>query len=151
MNAKKPSRFRVSIDESRLCQFPFADGRQCRMPRHVSHDSLCVFHARQEQQLVELDSIGEELGSLSGEFTTVSDVNHVIGKLFKLVAANRIPARNAHLLAYLAQLLLQSQKEVKHEQTIARGYFDWEKAVREIYVKAGLARPQAPAPSAVRS
>jgi len=147
MKTEKQSRSRVATDESHLCQFPFADGRQCRMFRHASHETLCLFHIQQEQQLLALDRIGDELASLSGEFTTVSDVNHVIGRLFKLVASNRIPRRNAELLAYLAQLLLYSQKDVKQEQTIARGYFNWESSLREIYVNAGLAQPQA-SPSA---
>lgn len=149
MKTKKPSRSRVARDESSLCQFPFADGRQCRMFRHKSHLSLCLFHAREEQQLLELDRIGDELSSLSGKFTTATDINHVIGKLFKLVAANRIPTRQAELLAYLAQLLLFSQKDVKHEQKIAHGYLGWEHIIREIYVRAGLGGPtQTPPPEA---
>ena len=35
--------------------------------------------------------IARELGSLSGEFKTASDVNHVLGKLFALLAAGRLP------------------------------------------------------------
>jgi hypothetical protein len=149
MKNTKRSRSRVAPQESSLCQFPFADGRQCRMFRHESHPTLCIVHAREEQQLLELDRIGAELASLSGEFTTATDINHVVGKLFKLVAANRIPRRNAELLAYLAQLLLFSQKDVKHEQTIATGYFGWQQIIRDIYVRAGLARPaKTPPPEA---
>ncbi|HEV1993213.1 MAG TPA: hypothetical protein VGR03_02675 [Candidatus Acidoferrum sp.] len=141
MKNAKPSRSRVAPAESSICQFPFADGRQCRILRHKSHPTLCLFHAREEQQFLELDRIGAELQSLSGDFTTFRDLNHVVGKLFKLVAANRIPARNAALLAYLAQLLLYTQKDLKHEQTIAYGYLGWEKIIRDIYVSAGLACP----------
>jgi hypothetical protein len=149
MKNTKHSRSRVAPEESSLCQFPFADGRQCRMFRHESHPSLCIVHAREEQQLLELDRIGAQLASLSGEFTTATDINHVVGKLFKLVAANRIPRRNAELLAYLAQLLLFSQKDVKHEQTIACGYLGWEKIIRDLYVRVGLVRPaQTPPPEA---
>jgi hypothetical protein len=152
MKNAKSSRSRVAPNESSICQFPFADGRQCRMLRHKSHPTLCLFHARDEQQLLELDRIGAELKSLSGDFTTFRDINHVIGKLFKLVAANRIPARSAALLAHLAQLLLFSQKDLKHEQSIAYGYLGWEKIIRDVYVRAGIARhPPAPVPAAALS
>jgi hypothetical protein len=45
MNKSKHSRSRVATDESSLCQFSFADGRNCRMFRQQDHPSLCVFHA----------------------------------------------------------------------------------------------------------
>jgi hypothetical protein len=141
MNKTKQSRTRIAPDESSLCQFPFADGRTCRMFRHNSHPSLCIFHARQEQQLLELDRIGDELASLSGEFQTVSDINHVIGKLFKLVATGRIPARTAETLAYLSQLLLYSQHSVRQEIISAQNYPGWKKILYAIYPDI----PQTPA------
>ena len=103
MKSTKQSRSRNAVDQSKLCQFSFADGRQCRMFRHESHASLCLVHAREEQQLLAQDEIGEELESISGEFRTTTDINHVIGKLFRLVANGRIPARRAENLTYLAQ------------------------------------------------
>jgi hypothetical protein len=133
MKTTKQSRSRAASDESALCQFPFADGRQCRMLRHASHPSLCIFRAREEQQLLELDHIGDELASLSGDFKTIADIQHVVGKLFKLVAANRIPVRNARLLAYLAQLLLHGQAGVKQETILAQNYRGWEEVLRTVY------------------
>jgi hypothetical protein len=133
MKTTKQSRSRAASDESTLCQFPFADGRQCRMLRHASHPSLCLFHAREEQQLLELDNIGDELASLTGDFKTATDIQHVVGKLFKLVAANRIPVRNARLLAYLAQLLFYGQGGVKQETIRAQDYRGWEEVLRKIY------------------
>jgi hypothetical protein len=80
MSSLKSSRSRNAVDETKLCQFPFADG-QCRMFRHNSHPSLCLVHAREEQQLLALEEIGEELQSISSEFRTTTDINHVLGKL----------------------------------------------------------------------
>ena len=91
------------------------------------------FHAREEQQLLELDNIGDELASLTGDFKTATDIQHVVGKLFKLVAANRIPVRNARLLAYLAQLLFYGQGGVKQETIRAQNYQGWEEVLRKIY------------------
>jgi len=76
----------------------------------------CVFHAHQAQQLLEADRIGKELTSFTGEFRTATDLNRALGNLFKAVAQNRIPPKNAAVLAYIGQLLSQtipnSQKEI---------------------------------------
>jgi hypothetical protein len=141
MKTARTCRSRAASDESTLCQFPFADGRQCRMLRHASHPTLCLFHAREEQQLLELDQIGDELASLSGDFQTVADIQHVVGKLFKLVAANRIPVRNARLLAYLAQLLFHGQADVKQETIRAQNHHAWGEVLRTIYPPVPRANP----------
>jgi hypothetical protein len=134
MESTKQSRSRNAVDPTRLCQFSFADGRQCRMFRHQSHPTLCLVHARQEQQILAEEEIGEELKSISGQFRTTTDINHVIGKLFKLVAAGRIPARRAENLTYLAQLLLYSQKHIRYESLLADPDMnEWEDTVRAAY------------------
>jgi hypothetical protein len=134
MESTKQSRSRNAVDPTRLCQFSFADGRQCRMFRHQSHPTLCLVHARQEQQILAEEEIGEELKSISGQFRTTTDINHVIGKLFKLVAAGRIPARRAENLTYLAQLLLYSQKHIRYESLLADPEMnEWEDTVRAAY------------------
>jgi hypothetical protein len=136
----KSSRTRIAPDESSLCQFPFADGRTCRMLRYPAHPTLCIFHAHQEQRLIthvqqlqDLKAISAELASLSGGFQTVSDIHHVIGKLFKLIAANRIPRREAQTLAYLAQLLLHSQHSVRGELIDAQDFHQWRALLRQVY------------------
>ena len=133
MKANKSARSRYAIQETRLCQFPYADGRRCRMLRHPSHASLCLYHARDERQFLAMDTIGEELSTLSGSFITVSDIHQVVGKLFQLVAQNRIPPRNAQILYRLARLLLHSQPGVRHEMNLALGYETWNNALREAY------------------
>jgi hypothetical protein len=122
--SRKPSR-------DGLCQFPFADGRACRMPRWNKHRTLCVYHARGEQQLLAADQAARQLVSLSGEFKTASDINHVLGKLFSLVAKNRIPHRDAVALAYIAQLLLQSLPDVRAEIKHVLGYRAWDATVQD--------------------
>jgi hypothetical protein len=114
-----------------LCQFPFSDGRTCRMPRWTKHRTLCVFHARAEQQLLAVEQVGRQLVSLSGEFKTASDINHALGKLFSLVARNRIARRDAVALAYIGQLLLQSLPQVRTEIKTALGYRAWDATVQD--------------------
>jgi hypothetical protein len=103
------------------------------MPRSAHHRTLCANHAhRQEDRRSETQShkqVARELASLSGHFTTASDVNHVLGKLFSLVAQGRIPRRDAVALAYIAQLLLQSLPAVQKEVKQALGYDAWQQAV----------------------
>jgi hypothetical protein len=119
MKATQSSRSRVAPDESLLCQFPFADGRRCRMLRYKGHPSLCFFHSREELERIELEQIAAEISPPSGEFTTVSDIERMTRKLFQLVATNRIPIRNVQVLAHLAQLLLHCQRLARREITSA--------------------------------
>ena len=120
------SRNRNSFKESNLCQFPFADGRRCRMLRHPAHPYLCLTHAHSELQLQESGRLGTELSqTLTGDFMTATDVNHVLGRLYTAIAQDRIPPRNAATLAYVGQLLLQSVAGVKSEFTFAYSFDQW--------------------------
>ena len=112
------------------------------MLRAPNHPSLCVFHARQEEQILEADRIAAELASLSGEFRTATDLNHVLGKLFALLAAQRIPTRNAVVLGYLAQLILQTLSTVKWETERAQGLEAWERMLRRYFGKPQDGAPQ---------
>ena len=114
-----------------LCQFAFADGRRCRMTRHKDHGYLCLFHARDEQQLLESQRLGAELSAtLTGHFLNAADINHVLGKLFTALAQNRISQRNAHTLAYIGQLMLQSIPNVKRETRIDYNFQSWQNMLR---------------------
>ena len=124
MKATKPSRSRVAPDESLLCQFPFADGRRCRMLRQQGHPYLCAFHAREEQQLLELEQIAAELCPPSGQLITATHTDKFIRKLFQLAATNRIPIRNVQVFARLAELLLYSQKLARQELSLAQAHFN---------------------------
>jgi hypothetical protein len=97
------------------CVRQFADGRRCRMLRKAGHASLCVFHAREEDQLLESDKLAAEFASLSGKFVTALDVNHVLGKVFDAFAHKRISSSTANTFGYLGQLLLQSMPQVQRE------------------------------------
>jgi hypothetical protein len=67
----------------------------------------------------------ELLGPLD-DFHTAAGINHALGRLFVLLAANRLPARNAGTLAYVCQLMLQSLPGVKDECSDVLDY-DWRK------------------------
>ena len=100
---------------SSRCLRTFSDGRGCRMLRKPGHPALCVFHAREEEQLLETEKLAAELSSLSGNLNTGLDINHVLGKVFQALAQRRISPREATAFAYIAQLMLQSMPYVKNE------------------------------------
>jgi hypothetical protein len=124
---KKPDPESPAPNQQNLtrCQFSFADGRHCRMPRWSRHRTLCLSHAREEQRLLALDRVGRELATPSGEFKTVSDVNHVLGKVFALFAKNRLARRDAVAFAYMGQLLLRSIPGVRREMHEHLGSQAW--------------------------
>src|SRR5690242_8605389 len=97
------------------CLRTFSDGRQCRMLRRHGHLSLCVFHAREEEQLYETEKLAAELACLSGNLNTGLDINHILSKIFQALAQRKISAREATAFAYIAQLMLQSMPYVKNE------------------------------------
>ena len=146
MTKSKQSRSRVATDESSLCQFSFADNRTCRMFRQHDHPSLCVFHARAERQIVESDRLGSELAaSLTGGLMTATDINFVLSKLFKAIAQNRIPPRNAAVLAYIGQLMLHSLRGVKKEYPFTYNYETWNNMLEEATVLSDYTPDSAPA------
>ena len=149
MITKKTSRTRAALDESSLCQFPFADGRTCRMLRHRNHPCLCVFHAHAESQLIETELLGTELAqSLTGDFMTATDVNHVLGKLYTAVAQNRIPPRNANTLARIGRLLLTSVPGIKSEYNFFYTFEQWQDKIRRA---KPLSRPSLPSLPPIRT
>ena len=137
----------VLLDPQR-CQFSSADGRRCRMPRSQAHPTLCAAHARNAQGLslqpTEKEDAGElqpgqtpdyaeELAPRYGDFKSVTEVNLALGKVFTLLAQNRISRRNAVALGYIAQLLLQTLPVVKEELIAARGYQAWTETLESVF------------------
>ncbi len=116
----------ATLDPER-CQFSFADGRRCRSQRCQAHPALCTAHARAH---IQPQDLATDLAPLSGEFRTATDVNHALGKLFCLLAQNRIPRRNAVALGYLAQLLLQTLPDVREELTDCLGDEAWDETLK---------------------
>jgi hypothetical protein len=91
-----------SLDpNSNNCLRQFTDGRSCRMPRKKGHATLCIYHAREEQQHLESEKLAAEFASLSGKLNTVTDINHVLGKVFTALAEKRISQQAAATFGYL--------------------------------------------------
>ena len=146
MPLKDPSKKSTSrkASEPNRCAFETSDGRRCRLPRSCNHASLCLFHSREEQQLLESEKLGAEIASpISGDFLTATDINYVLGKVFTAVAQNRIPVRTAHTLAYLGQLMLMSLPAVKKEFDFEYKFETW----NNMLTKAVRLSPPRPVPA----
>lgn len=127
MPLKDPSKKVTSRKDSEpnRCAFETSDGRRCRLPRSAEHASLCVFHSREEQQLLESRKVGAELAAtITGNFLTATDINYVLGKVFTAAAQNRIPVRNAHrwrTLASSCSCLFPTSIEMRSYNKTGRG------------------------------
>ncbi len=128
----RPPRQRVPSPGIR-CTHTDAAGRQCRGLALKSvkgskagyTSGLCPAHATEDRQLRETDAVAEYLFKGTPALNTTAAVNHVLGKLFELIAGNRIPIRNASLLVYTASLLLNSLDRVKDEVLNIKGRDQW--------------------------
>jgi hypothetical protein len=114
----------IDNDDSLRCRHIDALGRRCRMfvaaPEITSGDpsdspyapaaELCPHHAQRilRRQRANEATAAELLASVS-DFTDPPSVNRFLGNLIKLVAVKRIPRKNAVALAYISQLILNSQ------------------------------------------
>jgi len=104
-------------DPFNLCQFTSASGRCCGLPAHPKGDGLCLLHYRMAnaRPAPREDNLSAELANPASDYITQIDINHVLGKLFDALAANRCSPRRASSLAYIACLLAQTQKAAKEE------------------------------------
>lgn len=62
---------------------------------------------------------------------TATDINFALGKLYKAIAQNRIPPRNASNLAFVGKLLLLSLDKLKSEFNFSYAYDQWIKMYLE--------------------
>jgi hypothetical protein len=133
----------VPAPDPQRCQFLFADGRRCRQPRSAPDSDLCISHAHsgcglylqsattkaglywQPSREASEPTEAIDLTPPSGDFSTATEVNRALGKVFVLLAQNRIPRRNAVALGYLAQLILRTVPAVKEELISGLGYQAW--------------------------
>ena|SRR5579859_5077130 len=120
-----------------LCQFPFADGRSCRMPKSPGHEYLCLFHADRERRL--LDQQALDAGDLSdlfgptGELRTGTDIHAYLTRIAKHAVAGRISPDILPSLVYTGALLLQNTNRIYSETCSAVGSNAWVAELRRIY------------------
>lgn len=121
----------AALADDNRCRHISSSGRQCKMPRGSRSSAYCTPHSQLEQQCLNAEKAAQELLGNVGSFQSVIAVNEVLGKLFRLTAENRIPIRNAAVLAYIGQLLLQSTEEVGYEIYKVEGSSGKENMIRQ--------------------
>jgi hypothetical protein len=92
--------------------------RRCHMPIAPTHPDLCAYHARAEAKAETASSaqaVAAELLTGTENLTQPASVNLFLANLLKNFANHRISRRDATTLAYISQLLLNSQC-VMHRQ-----------------------------------
>lgn len=88
------------------CEFLFADGRRCRQYPADSTLTLCLRHLQTREQREEAARIGDEIVGADGALNTQEGIHKSLANVFCNLARNRISARNAAVLGYVAQLML---------------------------------------------
>jgi hypothetical protein len=134
-------------DAENRCTHTDALGRRCRalavsIPgfREVgSKFGLCPTHATSDRQVRQADAVANYLFKTTPHLDTASAVNHFLEKLVEMVVNNRIPVRNATLLAYLGSLLLKTVDRVKDEVLTIRGHEGWNE---KLFVALNTIDPQ---------
>ena len=111
-----------SLELVNRCHYRNSAGRRCRLPRKQSHPTFCIRHARPDPPdpvAPAADHTADLLGPLD-DFRTHASINYTLGRLLILKAANQISARDASVVAYICQLLLQSVPGVRKEISWSR-------------------------------
>jgi hypothetical protein len=125
----KPSKSAVPPEGIR-CTHKDAAGRQCRnlalrsTGSRADHNKsgLCTTHATLERQILDTQAVAEELLSTAPpSFDTAIAVNHLLGKLLRLIVEDRIPLRKGAVLVYTCSLLLNSLGGVRTDVLGAYG------------------------------
>ncbi len=106
------------------------------MPSAQPNARFCAHHAPKTKKSRKQSRASQaivELETPSGKFSTATDLNDALGQVFRSLAQNRIPPRNAAALGYLAQLLLQTLPGVKSEFSNTFGYRAWDESVKAMF------------------
>jgi hypothetical protein len=88
------------------------------------------------------------LGPLN-DFRTNTSINYTLGRLLILKAADQISARDASVVAYICQLLLQSVPGVRKEMSWSRGQSPEDQSLRSVLQATSSLWDDADAPEVV--
>jgi hypothetical protein len=92
------------------CTHLDAGARRCRQLICTAHSSLCVQHAEAAKQEAEAARLATALTSATPDLKNADDINRVLAQLFSAVSTKKIDLRQGALLAYIAQLMIQTTK-----------------------------------------
>ena len=135
------------IDSIIRCHHRDSAGRRCRLPREKSHPTFCTVHIRPAAPghgfgapgegavpvgFVPPSDVSAELLGPLNDFRTNTSINYTLGRLLILKSAGQISAKDAAVVAYICQLLLQSVPGVRKEMSWSRGQSPEDKDLRGV-------------------
>jgi len=113
----------VVPDHAGFCAHITNSGRRCRLPLTAQHPSLCDKHAKPPAgSQNENDVLADELLESVQDFSSASSVNIFLGNIAVQLARKRIKRADAIALAYISQLMLNSQTAMERER---QGDLNW--------------------------
>jgi hypothetical protein len=96
------------------CHHLYPSGRRCRYV--LAPDSLfCIHHIDSGFGATPDVDLSRHFGPDPLNFKSASEVNDFLCSLARLMVENRISARRASVLAYIASLELRTLREIEHE------------------------------------
>src|SRR5437868_9786376 len=126
--SKQPSKDRAS-----LCLFAFNDGRRCRMLR-AADPYLCNYHARREAEEAARQKIGRNISSaFAGNCVSATSLSLALSRTLAATAQGQIKPKQAAIIAYLSQTLMQAIQHAGHEYVQAWGHEAWRQAIRSCF------------------
>ena len=103
-------------DRTDLCHFTYSDGRRCTLPQFPDDMGLCYHHGQKRRAFLESRQAGRETSRfLRNDIHTACDLSATLAALFAATAEGYIKPKAAATLAYISQLMLQTQKLAKQE------------------------------------
>jgi len=106
----------AKLDDAYRCRFTFADGCQCREPICADDMGLCYYHQRKFEDRQNKIVAGNRISRFFNIDTlTATDLNSAFAALFAATAKGQIKPKTAATLAYLGQLMIQTQQLAKQE------------------------------------
>ena len=105
----------VSLNESKRCQYRYANGKRCRLSGSKPHLGFCSHHfslsnsgASQHSYDDSEDLTSELLPELS-ELHSAINIKQFLARLLALVTKGRISPRRAAVLSYITNQLIHSR------------------------------------------
>jgi hypothetical protein len=96
------------------CKQRTRTGHPCQLPVRDTSSGLCFRHAGLRDPQKDPNDLSAELLDKLTEFHSPYEVNEFLARLLFLLVRNRISAKRAGVLTYIAAQLLSSLREVRH-------------------------------------
>jgi hypothetical protein len=96
------------------CKQRTRTGRPCQLRVMDTSSGLCFRHAGLRDRQKDPDDLSADLLDKLTEFHSAYEVNEFLARLLFLLVRNRVSAKRAGVLTYIAAQLLSSIREVRH-------------------------------------